>query len=165
MDARFKWTLFTTLLLSIASAVAQVPPARTPDVPAFVARGAFFAVVVADLDATELWYKSKLGLRRVKRGKSPRVPAETVVLAGRNLYVELIHHDGKQLSRIDNEAPVPRFIKAGVIVTPLDFDVLATQLEKHGVSASVFEDKEMGVRSFLVKDNEGNLIQFFTPSQ
>jgi catechol 2,3-dioxygenase-like lactoylglutathione lyase family enzyme len=156
--------LLTTPLLLLAGAVAQVPP-PTADAPAFVARGAFFAVVVADLDATEFWYKSKLGLHRVKRGKSPRVPAETVVLAGRNLYVELIHHDGKQLSRIDNEDPVPRLIKAGVIVAPRDFDVVAAQLEKHGVSATIFEDKEMGVRSFLVKDNEGNLIQFFTPRQ
>jgi hypothetical protein len=101
----------------------------------------------------------------VKRGSSPRVPAETVVLAGRNLYVELIHHDGKQLSRIDNEDPVPRLIKAGVIVAPRDFDVVAAQLEKQGVSATIFEDKEMDVRSFLMKDNEGNLIQFFAHSR
>jgi len=160
VDTRFRWTLLITLLLFGAKAVTQIQP-PTADAPFFAARGAFFAVVVADLDATELWYKSKLGLRRVKRGNSPRVPAETVVLAGRNLYVELIHHDGKQLSRIDNEDPVPRLIKAGVIVAARDFDVVAAQLEKHGVSATIFEDKEMGVRSFLVKDNEGNLIQFF----
>ncbi len=155
--------MLTTLLLFVAGAVAQSPP-PTADVPAFVARGAFFAVVVADLDAAELWYKSKLGLHRVKRGRSPRVPAETAVLAGRNLYLELIHHDGKQLSRIDNEDPVPRLIKAGVVVASPDFDSVAAQLEKHGVRATIFEDKEMGVRSFLMKDNEGNLIQFFTPS-
>jgi len=152
------------LVLFVAKAVAQGQPSA-PDVPTFVARGAFFAIVAADLDATEHWYESKLGLHRVKRGRSPRVPAETVVLAGRNLYVELIHHDGKQLSRIDNENPLPRVLKAGVIVEQREFDVAATQLEKHGVSAAIFEDKEMRVRSFLVKDNEGNLIQFFTPSQ
>ena len=33
------------------------------------------------------------------------------------------------------------------------------------MSATIFEDNEMGVRSFLVKDNEGNLIQFFTPKR
>jgi hypothetical protein len=52
-----------------------------------------------------------------------------------------------------------------VIVEQRAFDIVATQLEKHGVSATIFEDKDMGVRSFLVKDNEGNLIQFFTQSQ
>lgn len=131
----------------------------------FHGAGPFFAIVVADLDATEHWYESNLGLRLVKRGKSSRVPAETVVLGGHNVYVELIHHDGKPLPRIDNEAPLPRLIKTGFIVAQRDFDVVATQLEKHGIKAAIFEDKEMGVRSFLVKDNEGNLIQFFTRSR
>jgi len=130
VDIRFRRTLLATLLLFVARAVAQGPPPPTADAPVFVAGGAFCAVVVADLDATEHWCKEKFGLRRVKRGRSPRVPAETVVLAGPNLYVELIHHDGKQLSRIDNENPLPRVLKAGVIVEQRDFDGVATQLEK-----------------------------------
>jgi catechol 2,3-dioxygenase-like lactoylglutathione lyase family enzyme len=163
VDTTFRSKSLVLLVLLVAKAIAQTQPSA-PDVPSFVARGAFFAIVVADLDATEHWYESNLGLRRVKRGRSSRVPAETVVLAGRNLYVELIHHDGKQISRIENEKAQPRFLKAGLVVEPREFDVVATQLAKHGVSATIFEDKEMGVRSFLVKDNEGNLIQFFTPS-
>jgi hypothetical protein len=71
VDNRFRWTLLITLLLFGAKAVAQIQP-PTADAPFFAARGAFFAVVVADLDATELWYKSKLGLRRVKRGENRR---------------------------------------------------------------------------------------------
>jgi hypothetical protein len=98
----------------------------------------------------------------VKRGKSARVPAETVVLGGHNLFLELIHHDGKQLPRVDNEASVPRLLKAGVMVGPNDFDAVAAYLQKRGVEAGIFEDKEMGVRSFLFSDNEQNLIQFFT---
>jgi catechol 2,3-dioxygenase-like lactoylglutathione lyase family enzyme len=163
MKSKFRWKWLAVLTLSVAGALAQRRSPAT-DVPAFTAQGAFFAIVVADLDVSEHWYESNLGLGLVKRGKSSRVPAETVVLGGHNLYVELIHHDGKPLPRIDNEAPLPRLIKTGVIVGQRDFDVLATQLEKHGVEAAVFEDEEMGVRSFLVKDNEGNLIQFFTRS-
>jgi catechol 2,3-dioxygenase-like lactoylglutathione lyase family enzyme len=130
--------------------------------PAFTARGAFLAIVVTDLNASVSWYESSLGLHLVKRGKSTRVPAETAVLGGQNLFVELIHHDGKPLPRLDNEASVPRLIKAGVIVARKDFDAVAAYLQKHGIEAGVFEDKEMGVRSFLFKDNDGNLIQFFT---
>jgi hypothetical protein len=71
-------------------------------------------------------------------------------------------HDGKALPRVDNEASVPRLLKAGVIVAQKDFDQVAAYLQKRGVEAGIFEDKEMGVRSFLFKDNDGNLIQFFT---
>jgi catechol 2,3-dioxygenase-like lactoylglutathione lyase family enzyme len=101
----------------------------------------------------------------VKRGKSPRVPAETVVLGGHNLFVELIHHEGKALPRVGNEASVPRVLKAGVIVSQRDFDAVATYLQKRGIEAGIFEDKEMGVRSFMFRDNDGNLIQFFTQNQ
>jgi hypothetical protein len=73
----------------------------------------------------------------------------------------LIHHDGKQLSRVDNEAPLPRLIKAGVIVAPRDFDTISAALQKRGIEVGVFEDQQMGVRSFLIQDNEHNLIQFF----
>jgi hypothetical protein len=43
---------------------------------------------------------------------------------------ELIHHDGKQLLRVDNEASVPRLLKAGVIVGQKDFDAMAKYLQK-----------------------------------
>src|ERR1700759_3107026 len=84
-------------LLFSPSVVTVRGQAPSGDVPSFTARGAFVAIVVTDLDASVHWYESNLGLRLVKRGKSPRVPAETVVLGGRNLFVELIHHQGKAL--------------------------------------------------------------------
>jgi catechol 2,3-dioxygenase-like lactoylglutathione lyase family enzyme len=149
------------LLLSASEAAAQGQPPAT-DVPSFAAQGAFVAIVVTDLDASVHWYESNLGLHLVKRGKSSRVPAETVVLGGHNLFVELIHHEGKALPRVDNEASV---LKAGVIVSQKDFDALATYLQKRGIEVGIFEDKEMGVHSFMFRDNDGNLIQFFTQNQ
>ncbi len=152
------------LLLSASEAAAQGQPPAT-DVPSFAAQGAFVAIVVTDLDASVHWYESNLGLHLVKRGKSPRVPAETVVLGGHNLFIELIQHEGKALPRVDNEAAVPRVLKAGVIVSQKDFDALATYLQKRGIEVGIFEDKEMGVHSFMFRDNDGNLIQFFTQNQ
>lgn len=158
MKTKFHCRCLAVLLLFASRVVAQSGG------PAFTAQGAFVAIVVTDLDASLRWYESNLGLHLLKRGKSPRVAAETAVLDGHNLFVELIHHEGKALPRIDNEAPLPRLIKAGVIVPQKDFDAVAAYLQKHGIEAGVFEDKEMGVRTFLVKDNDGNLIQFFTPN-
>jgi hypothetical protein len=52
-----------------------------------------------------------------------------------------------------------------VLANQKDFDAVATYLEKRGIEAGIFEDKEMGVRSFIFRDNNGNLIQFFTQNQ
>jgi catechol 2,3-dioxygenase-like lactoylglutathione lyase family enzyme len=160
MKTTFKWGCLAVFLLLAFGAAVHSHPAT--DVPAFTAQGAFVAIVVTDLDASVHWYQSNLGLHLVKRGKSHRVPAETVVLGGHNLFVELIHHEGKALARVDNEASVPRVLKAGVIVRQMEFDAVAEYLQKRGIEAEVFEDKEMRVRSFLLRDNDGNLIQFFT---
>ena len=164
MKTTLKYGYLAALLLFASGAAAQGHPSAT-EAPAFTTQGAFVAIVVTDLDASVDWYESSLGLHVVKRGKSPRVPAETAVLGGHNLFVELIHHDGKQLSRVDNEASVPRLLKAGVIVGQKDFDAVAGYLQKRGVETGIFEDKEMGVRSFLFRDNDGNLIQFFTQNE
>jgi catechol 2,3-dioxygenase-like lactoylglutathione lyase family enzyme len=161
MNTTFKCGRLAALLLFASGVVAQGQPPAT-DIPGFTAQGAFVAIVVTDLDASLRWYETNLGLHLVKRGKSPRVHAETAVLSGRNLFVELIHHEGKQLPRIDNEASVPRLLKAGVVVGQKDFDAVAAFLEKRGIEAGISEDKEMGVRTFLFRDNDGNLIQFFT---
>jgi catechol 2,3-dioxygenase-like lactoylglutathione lyase family enzyme len=164
MKTTFKYAYLAVLLLFALGAVAQGHSSAT-EAPAFTSQGAFVAIVVTDIDASVHWYESRLGLHVVKRGKSPRVPAETVVLGGHNLFVELIHHDGKQLPRVENEASVPRLLKAGVIVGQKDFDALAAYLQKRGVETGIFEDKEMGVRSCLFRDNDGNLIQFFTQNE
>lgn len=164
MKTRFKYAYLASLLLMASGAVAQ-GRSSTTEAPAFTAKGAFVAIVVTDLDASVHWYESSLGLHVVKRGKSSLVPAETVVLGGHNLFVELIHHDGKQVPRIDNEASVPRLLKVGVILGQKEFEALTTYLRKHGVETGIFEDKEMGVRSSLFRDNDGNLIQFLTPNE
>ncbi len=164
MKTTFTYGCLAEFFLFALGAAAQGQPPTT-DVPAFTAQGAFVAIVVTDLDASVHWYESNLGLHLLKRGKSPRVPAETVVLGGHDLIVELIHHEGKALPRVDDEAPVPRVLKAGVIVRQKDFDAVATYLQKRGIEAGIFEDKEMEMRSFLFRDNDGNLIQFFTQSR
>lgn len=153
--------IFGAFLLLVAQTSIKGEQPST-DVPHFTAQGAFFAIVVTDLDSSIRWYESKLGLRLIKEGKAPKVPAETAVLGGHNVFVELIHHDGKSLSRLDNEASVPRLIKAGMVVGQKDFDAMAVYLQKTGIETAIFEDKEMRVRSFLVRDNDGNILQFFT---
>jgi len=132
----------------------------------FKANGTFAALVVTDLDASLRWYQSNLDLHVVKRGVSPRVAAEIVVLGGHNVFIELIHFTDRSLSPrvIDDHAPLAGPVKVGMIVGQKDFDAITERLHQSGVSGGVFQDKEMEVRSAIFKDNDGNLIQFFTGS-
>src|ERR1700749_1757912 len=154
-----EWLAAFLLLMARGPAFGQ---ASQPPVPPFAAKGAFIAIVVTDLDASVQWYQSNLGLRVIKSGRSARVPAQTVVLGGHGMFIELIHHDGKPQRRLDNEASVPRLIKAGMILSGQDFEALAKYFGQRDIEAEIFADKEMKARSFLIRDGEGNLIQFFT---
>ena len=129
----------------------------------FAAQGAFVALVVTNLDASMDWYKSNLDLTVVKRGKSPRVAAETAVLGGHNMFIELIHYGGRPLPKreVNDSAPIAGPVKAGAILDRAGFDSVMKQIQSHGIEARAFEDKEMGCRSFIVRDADDNLIQFF----
>jgi catechol 2,3-dioxygenase-like lactoylglutathione lyase family enzyme len=135
--------------------------------PAFTAQGAFLALVVTDLNASVRWYESNLGFRELKRGKSPRVAAETVILGGHNIFVELIYFEDRTLAKreVNDSAPVAGPMKTGAILGMTGFDSLARYLRNHGVELDIFQDKEMGVQSFIIRDNDGNIIQFFAPDK
>jgi catechol 2,3-dioxygenase-like lactoylglutathione lyase family enzyme len=162
MRTKITYRFIAAFVFLVSVASAQKPPGETKDQD-YAARGAFAAFVVTDLNASVRWYESKLGLHEVKRGRSPRVAAQTVILGGHNIFVELIYYDDRALMsrHIDDTAPVAGPIKTGVIVSQKDFDALAERLRDHGAPVGVFEDKEMDVRTFIVKDNDGNLFQFF----
>ena len=147
----------------LASAGAFQTASAPHERPVFSASGAFAAFVVTDLDVSVRWYEAALGLHVIKRGKSPRIEAETVVLGGHSLFVELIHYTDRVLAKrqIDDTAPVAGPVKTGAIVSPQDFDALAQHLRDRGAQTGIFADKEMAVRTFIVRDNDGNLLQFF----
>ena len=69
-------------------------PSEAPssDLSVITTTGAFFALSVADINATADWYSEKLGLEIVMQ--PPKTgPASVIVLEGGNLIVELIQHD------------------------------------------------------------------------
>jgi catechol 2,3-dioxygenase-like lactoylglutathione lyase family enzyme len=122
-------------------------------------RGAFFAVSVADMAASVRWYTEKLGLRIVmeqpKTGK-----AAATILEGGALTVELVQIDGASPSWRSPEQAQGVF-KSGVVVD--DLDALVGEFKKRGVQIASGPFLARGqIRSnVIVRDNEGNLIQFF----
>jgi lactoylglutathione lyase/glyoxylase I family protein len=127
-------------------------------------RGAFFAVAVADLDASTRWYTEKLGLSVVSRFP-PTATASGALLAGGGLEVELI------MNTRTATQPAPRdtagkeidrgFFKAGVRVA--NFDRTIDELRRRGVTIVIgpFPPRKDQRANAIICDNAGNLIQFF----
>lgn len=123
------------------------------------ATGAFFALNVPDLEASVAWYSEALGLEVTKR-----VPARdgiaVAVLEGWGLIVELIEQSGAS-GRVSASSPAHGLFKAGVLVD--DFDAMLRRLEARGVEIAFgpFPPREGQRANVIVRDNAGNLIQFF----
>jgi catechol 2,3-dioxygenase-like lactoylglutathione lyase family enzyme len=163
MHAKGLGTCF--VIMAALGFIAVGPPAKPPEALDVTATGAFAAFVVTDLSSSVAWYESVLGLHEIKRGRSPRVSAETVILGGHNFFIELAHYTDRTLvsRRIDDTNPVAGPVKTGAIMSARDFEALVTALRARGVTPGVLTDGRMNVRSFIIADNDGNLLQFFAP--
>ena len=146
--------LAVVLALSVLhpSAVAQAPPPFTG------VSGLFFALSVADLDASAKWYADKFGMK-VIMPSSRHDKVSVTVLDGHGLTVELMQH---QAAKGAAEIPLTHgIVKVGIVVD--DLDKTAAALKSRGVPIFMGPFPAQGEmkRNMLIKDNAGNLIQFF----
>lgn len=162
MKSNHVWLNLLMIALFARRASPQAGTGPRPE-PLYEARGAFGAFIVTDVNASVAWYESCLGMHEPKSGRSPRVAAETVVLGGHSVFVELIHYTDRMLTKrqIDDAAPIAGRVKMGAIVSTQEFEALAKHLREHGAETGIFSGEGMGVRSFIVRDNDGNRLQFF----
>ena len=141
-------------------------PSAQATTPAFTAvRGAFIGLSVANLDSTVAWYTQKLGMRVIMR--PPKVEKSTaVILEGGGLIVELMHHDDAVPLRtaapsINRNFLVHGMFKAGLFVE--DFDKAIAEFRARGVQIAIgpFPARPDQPANAIIRDNEGNFIQFF----
>jgi len=127
--------------------------------------GAFFALSVADLNASSKWYADKLGLKVVMQPpKSDK--AAVVILEGGGLIVELIQHDDAKAAQAANaSAPanilVHGIAKAGVIVDDFDKTMDLFKARQVPIAYGPFPARPGQRANVIIRDNSGNLIQFF----
>ena len=157
------------LALLLCLALPVVARAQSPDAsrePPFTAvRGAFFALSVADLDASTRWYEETLGLRVVARFP-PRQGSAVTVLEGGGLTVELLQLDAAA-PRVDASASqrgaqfTHGIFKVGFFVD--DFDATIARLRARGVAFAFgpFPAREGQPANAAFRDNAGNFIQVF----
>jgi catechol 2,3-dioxygenase-like lactoylglutathione lyase family enzyme len=148
-----------SLWLALAAAArGQSPDAvRQPGLTS--ARGAFFALSVSDIGASERWYTEKLGLTVFMR--VPKTGQSTVVgLAGGGLIVELIQLDSATPAKKDAELTHGIF-KVGFIVDSLDKTVALLKARHVDIVLGPFPARQNAIANVIIRDNAGNLIQLY----
>lgn len=127
--------------------------------------GSLIALSTPDASASARWYEEKLGFRLVKDGSMGKKLRFTLLRSGDHI-VELIQNpDARPLAKavpgIQDPFELYGIFKIGFTVRNLD-GVLA-DLKKRGVTVAftVTALNDLGLRSFGIRDRDGNLIQFF----
>jgi catechol 2,3-dioxygenase-like lactoylglutathione lyase family enzyme len=139
-------------LLQTRTVVARTDP------PFSGVKGAFFALSVADLEASAKWYAEKLGLAvemRTSFGKT-----SVIVLSGNGLTVELLRHD--DATDLGKDAQLAHgFVKAGLVVENLEKTLAELKARNVPIAFGPYPAKPNAMANFIIKDNAGNLLQFF----
>ena len=151
--------LFLVTALSTAAQEKQkTTPAKTT--------GAFFALSVADVDALSKWYQEKLGFKVLSSGEAPNKIAKFAILQTDGALIEMIQHrDAKPMAvvapGVKSAYQIHGIFKIGMLVE--DLDALYSALKEKNVSIAydLMPAKDVPMRSFSVRDGEGNLVQFF----
>ena len=157
--------LLALLLSAPACLAAQQSDPFPAGTPAFETAGAFIGISVADLDASVRWYVEKLGMRVIM--EPPPSDGFTVkVVEGGGLVVELLHNAAAAPLRtvapsVTHTTQVHGVFKAGVVVA--DYGRTLATLRARGVDIAVgpFPARNGQPANFIVRDNAGNLLQFF----
>lgn len=151
-------------LALLAASPVMAQPAATP---VMNTRGAFFALVVPDVEASARWYAETLGLVRVLDTPAGR-PTRVIALEGGGLLVELIQDNAARSlqERVGGSEPVDRFkvhgiVKVGVMVE--DFDAVIAALRGRGVPIVMgpFPARPAMRANAAIRDDNGVLIQLF----
>ena len=160
--------IILALFFVIASAGAQAQGAgQSPGAPVLEAKGAFFALSVANMDSSVRWYREKLGLTvAMQVPRSDPARAAMTLLQGGGLTVELVQQDESVPLR--NFLPEPKgslfvhgIFKVGVTVD--DFDAAMARLRARGVDIAIgpFPKSATQPANAIIRDNAGNYIQIF----
>ena len=128
--------------------------------------GGFVALSVPDLEASTAWYAEKLGLTVVKRATSPDKKSAVAILQSNGLSVELIWlADAVPLAQIAPQLKgghqLHGIFKSGIFVDDLDSAWNEFKERNVTIAFEPFFDASMQCRMFAIRDNNGNILQFF----
>ncbi|MDO1559609.1 VOC family protein [Brevundimonas sp. 2R-24] len=156
-----------SLVLAAALALAPAAVARADESTSPVqVRGSFFALQVADVEASVAWWRDVFGLS-LAMSPPTRNGVTMRLMEGDGLMVELIQDDSARPLRDlipggrERQGPiwVHGVFKGGIIVD--DFDGVIARLRERGADIAIgpFPATREQRANAVIRDNEGNYIQ------
>ena len=152
------------ILLAAICITGSSPAVQTPVSPWSEPQGAFFALSVPDADASAAWYQGHLGFQVITKGEAPDKVARGILLDGHGSLLEIVQHS----SQAAHHGPAarrgisdPRNFQIGFHVRDIDVAYQAMTVSGAEVVYKLALAREMGLRSFTIRDHDGNLVQFF----
>ena len=154
-------SLCLSVLLTAASVAGTVEPRLV-------------ALSVASLDDTIRWYQQNLGFKLKEQKDFPQASLRIAFLELDGFELELVE-DRKSVSfaaiqsalpQADDRSKVQGMVKLAFTVENLE--ALAARMKDNGVKFQMGltkSNRESGVSFFIVRDNNGNWLQFFSRSQ
>ena len=151
---------FSMLLMGLTTGHAQAPV----EPPFSAVQGAFFALSVANIEASARWYSEKLGLKVSSRFPKQNKAAGALLVGG-GLEVELIAHDDA-VTPTNATNPGAKVLTHGIFKAGFrveNFDQTVATLRARGVEivAGPFPARRDQRANVIIRDNAGNLIQLF----
>jgi len=125
----------------------------------------FSAIIVKDIRVSSDWYKSVFGLKTKTESNDVQNGYQVAIMESEDFLLELMELRGS-LTRDELLAGKPGgtqiqgHFKLGFKVE--NIDTCLKRLAELGIDVpQVWKDKVSGKRNFIIKDPDGNLIQFF----
>ena len=125
----------------------------------------FSAVMVSNIDSSTLWYQAVLNLKIKNRMDAPEQGFKVVIFESSGICIELIEKKSspgnkKILEKKPEETDMQGFFKIGFKVS--NIDAFINHLSALKLSAGhIYTDPTSKKRNFLIKDPDGNPVQFF----
>jgi catechol 2,3-dioxygenase-like lactoylglutathione lyase family enzyme len=132
--------------------------------------GSFCALLVPHADETAAWYRDYLGFHITRSAEGPGGTSRTIMLEQHGVLLEVIEaRDSFDLQSVSRKkVNLLRGIrKFGIVTDQETFDALHSSLERKKATfvGDVYTDDGLKMRSFIVQDDSGNLVQFFSPAK
>lgn len=126
----------------------------------------FSAIIINNIENSISWYSNNIGFEVLNKNEFPKAGFKQANLKRGNVLIELIEINSALsvedvISNYNNKTRIMGFFKIGFLIA--DFDNWIEHLTKLKVEfhGTVVTDNESGKRMVMIKDPDGNRIQFF----
>ncbi|MCB1052993.1 MAG: VOC family protein [Acidobacteria bacterium] len=126
--------------------------------PAQTAAPTYFAIHTRQLDVQKVWYQKWFGLDVASEMNLPD-GGKIVLLKKGNTLIEILQLKDATPKAQAAGNPLGIF-KTGIWIEGLDRLFNAMKAEKADLITNVFEEEKFAFRSFIVRDPDGNFLQF-----